>query len=190
MNGEQKAAEVCVGKRSRESCCSKRACTADFRNDEPKILLEKISENPDMVYKISPRQFEEVVFKILDNLGFDVTLTKQSHDGGKDLIITQKSVLGEYVTYVECKKFRRDRPVSIGIVKELYGTVLGDSVTAGLIITTSLFSKEAIQFAEMHKARMTLRSFNELLKYYLEKTEKYDSNGNQSVTDESPSGKK
>ena len=40
-----------------------------------------------------------MVCELLDKQGYNVKLTKQTRDGGKDIIVVQKSVLGEFSIY-------------------------------------------------------------------------------------------
>ncbi len=67
-------------------------------------LLKKAKENPHIIHNFSPREFEKFVCELLDKQGYNVKLTKQTRDGGKDIIVVQKSILGEFCIYVECKK--------------------------------------------------------------------------------------
>lgn len=126
-------------------------------------LLQRAKENPQIILDFSPREFERMVCELLDKQGYKVKLTKQTRDGGKDIIVVQKSVLGEFCIYVECKKYDASRPVSVGLVRELYGTVMADNATAGMIITTSYFTKDAKDYTEKIKHRMTLKDYNDLV---------------------------
>lgn len=65
---------------------------------------------------------------------------------------------------MDCKKFSPDHPVGVRLVRELYGTVEADKVTAGKIVTTSYFSKEAKEFTETVRYRMSLMDFNEIVR--------------------------
>lgn len=126
-------------------------------------LLNKAKENPQIMYDFSPREFERMVCELLDKQGYKVNLTKQTRDGGKDIIVVQKSLLGEFCIYVECKKYDVTRPISVSLVRELYGTVMVDNATAGMIITTSYFTKDAKEYTEKIKHRMTLKDFTDLV---------------------------
>lgn len=95
--------------------------------------------------------------------GYNVQLTKRTRDGGKDLIILNSSLLGNLVIYAECKKYAPKHPVNIGLVKELYGTVEADRATAGIMVTTSYFSRDARRFQEKIKGRMNFIDYAELI---------------------------
>ena len=83
---------------------------------------------------------------MLQREGNRVQLTKQTRDGGKALIILNNSSLGDFVIYAECKKRAPKYPVNVGLVRELYGTVNADNATAGIMVTTSYFSRDARRY--------------------------------------------
>lgn len=126
-------------------------------------LLRRAKEDPRIMLSFSPHEFEEMVCELLDKQGYKVKLTKQTRDGGKDIIVVQKSVIGEFCIYVECKKYDISRPISVGLVRELYGTVMVDNATAGMIVTTSHFTKDAKEYTAKIKHRMTLKDYNDLV---------------------------
>lgn len=126
-------------------------------------LLKKAVDDPRVIHSFSSREFEEMVCELLDKQGYNVKLTKQTRDGGKDIIVVQKSILGEFCIFVECKKYDTTRPISVGLVRELYGTVMAENATAGMMITTSYFTKDAKEYTEKIKHRLTLKDYNDLV---------------------------
>lgn len=109
-------------------------------------VLCHLAENPRELYSLSSGDFEEVMARIYSKLGYDVERTKATRDGGKDLIIRKREILGDFVYYVECKKYSSSRPIGVGIVRELVGTITTDKVNGGILATTSFFSPDAIKF--------------------------------------------
>lgn len=128
-----------------------------------KQLLQHIKNDPSLIDRLSPREFEEMVCDLLNVQGYDVELTQQTRDGGKDIIITQHSLAGDFCIYVECKKYDKTRPVRVKLVRELYGTVMADNVTAGLMVTTSYYTKAAKEFRETVKSRIKLKDYEDLV---------------------------
>ncbi|MCH5296700.1 MAG: restriction endonuclease [Ruminococcus sp.] len=126
-------------------------------------LLRKVKNDPNIMRGFSPHEFERMVCELLDKEGYNVKLTKQTRDGGKDIIVVQKSILGEFCIYVECKKYDKTHPVSVKFVRELYGTVMADDATAGMIMTTSYFTKDAKEYTKKIKHRMALKDYNDLI---------------------------
>ena len=127
-------------------------------------LLRMARGNPAIIHNFTPREFEEMVCQYLESNGYSVKLTKPTRDGGKDIIVVQKSILGEFPIYVECKKNDPNRPVGVSIVRELYGTITADIITAGMLVTTSRFTDDAKRFTEKIKHRMTLMDYTELVR--------------------------
>ena len=133
-------------------------------------LLRQIRNRPEDMLKLTPRQFEEMVCELLDKQGYTVKLTKQTRDGGKDIIVVQNSLLGEFCIYVECKKYDQTNPVGVGLIRQLYGTVIADKATAGLYVTASYYTRDAKEFTETIKHQMSLKDYNDLV-YELNKIE-------------------
>lgn len=106
-------------------------------------LLKYLSENPEAFYQLKSRKFEEVMAEIYNKLGYNVELTKATRDGGKDIIIRKPEILGDFIYYVECKKYAADDPVGVGIVRAFDGVINMNRVNGGIIATTSYFAKDA-----------------------------------------------
>lgn len=109
-------------------------------------VLKFLSENPDALYQLSGNDFEIVMSEIYSRLGYDVTRTQATRDGGKDIIIRRTDTLGDFVYYVECKKYAAQHPVGVGIIRNLLATVNTDRVNGGILATTSFFTKPARRF--------------------------------------------
>lgn len=140
---------------------------AEIKNDVKvvnKSLIEKVAQNPEILYSIQPREFEEMVCELFEKKGYKVKLTKQTHDGGKDIIVLNDSMLGDLIFYAECKRFSKNHPVEVSLVRELFGVVEADQATAGIMVTTSYYSEEAKDYRNKIKARMKLIDYAELLR--------------------------
>lgn len=53
-------------------------------------LILKFKRTPEDLFKITPRQFEEVIADLLTDMGMDVELTSSTRDGGKDILVKQE----------------------------------------------------------------------------------------------------
>lgn len=111
-------------------------------------VLEALARNPDDLYTLSPRRFEEVIAEVLARDGYDVTLTAASRDGGVDLWAVDHRKLGKFVILVECKRYAPDRPVGVGVARQLYGVVRKEGANAGVVASTSFFTRGAQEFAQ------------------------------------------
>lgn len=131
-------------------------------------LVDKVVLRPEILQEITPRQFEELVCELFERKGYNVQLTKQTRDGGKDLIVLNNSMLGDLVLYAECKKRAPKYPVNVGLVRQLYGTVEADRATAGIMVTNSYFSEDARRFQQTIKSRMSLIDYSELMRQIMD----------------------
>lgn len=109
-------------------------------------VLKYLAENPQELYHLQDRDFEKVMAEIYRKLGYKVELTQETRDGGKDIIIRKPEVLGDFVYYVECKKYSASRHIGVGIIRNLVGTVNTDRVNGGILATTSILTKDAKKF--------------------------------------------
>lgn len=121
---------------------------SEINNTIPK-LIKLIQEDSSYIYRISTREFEEIVAEIFRAQGYQVTLTKRTRDGGKDIIAINKNKLGlETCYFIECKRHAFDSKVDVGIVREVYGIHSArNGPNKSIIATTSAFTPDAIKFA-------------------------------------------
>ena len=125
-------------------------------------LIDYLAQHPDELYSLKPRRFEELVAELLAKQGFEVETTKQTRDGGKDIIVRARTSLGLQVYYVECKRYSPDNPVGVSLVRELFGVVQSDRVTGGVLATTSVFSRAALSFQSKAPYQLSLRDKDDL----------------------------
>lgn len=133
----------------------------DSREPEKKIILlheanrlrdtiHGIYRDNSLLYKIKAREFEEVVAELLRNKNFEVELTKQTRDGGFDLIAVQNLAGVPLRFLVECKRYREDRPIGVDIIRSFSNVIQNHDANMGLLFTTSYFSPDARQHAEQY----------------------------------------
>ena len=124
-------------------------------------LTDKVIENPDFLYKMTSRQFEEFVAEMLEKKGYSVHITPATRDGGKDVIIAKQDFFS-YLFYVECKKYAPDHHVGIDIIQRLYGVISAEHATGGIIATTSSFTRDAKDYIRKHNLsrQISLQDYN------------------------------
>jgi HJR/Mrr/RecB family endonuclease len=127
-----------------------------------KRLLDRIGRKPEAIHHLTPRQFEELVAELYEERGYHVQLTQQTRDGGKDLIIMNRSDIGNFMIYAECKHYAPNRPVGVSVVSDLVGRMSADRATAGMVITSSYFSPDAKVFQSKFEHQMSLIDFVKL----------------------------
>jgi hypothetical protein len=139
---------------------ARRVLTAS--NERWEELIPYLARHPHQAYDLHPRRFEELIAELLAREGLEVELTPPQKDGGRDIMAVMNTPLGRYLYLVECKRYAKQRPVGVEIVRALYGVVEAERATAGLIITTSRFSQPAQDFHRTVKHRMQLQEFAHL----------------------------
>lgn len=106
-------------------------------------LIYYLANHPDEIYRMSPREFEELIAKLLERFGWKVTLTKQTRDGGYDIFGVSTDISGVRSNWlVECKKFAPSNKVGIDVVRSLCGVKNDLKVANAMIATTSFFSRD------------------------------------------------
>lgn len=110
----------------------------------------------DQILACSPQFFERLVVDLLLAMGYGNPVGNagfvvgRSGDGGIDGIINEDK-LGFDVIYIQAKRWDSDNIVSRPTVQAFAGSLMGQGVTKGVLITTSRFSREAIDFVQTIK---------------------------------------
>jgi len=129
-------------------------------------VVSELGQQPNTIYSMPPREFENLVAYILEDLGYRVHFTPRSKDGGKDIIANFQTPTGEdCICYVECKRFNPDRPVGIEVIRNLYGVIELERVHLGMVVTTSRFTKGAIDFEKNLTRKVSLKNYNNLIEW-------------------------
>lgn len=123
---------------------------------------------PAKLYDIQPRKFEELIASIMKDMGFEVELTKATRDGGRDIIASIKNSLTDMLCYIECKRYAADNKIDVGIVRGVIGVHHLRKPAKSIIVTTSFFTKDAVEEAKIIENQIDLKDFNDL-KEWLEK---------------------
>jgi restriction system protein len=125
-------------------------------------LVERLKSRPEDIHRISPRQFEELVAELMSSMGWDVELTGKTRDGGKDILAYLNTDVGRILCLVEAKRYSRERPVGVEVVRSLYGTFCDYQANSAMLVTTSRFSADARQFQKKHKYQLSLRDYSDV----------------------------
>ncbi|WP_104668663.1 restriction endonuclease [Ensifer adhaerens] len=128
------------------------------------FILKLVEREPDTLFQLPPRRFEEICAELFERLGYTVELTPAINDGGKDLIIVKRSDIGTVLTFVECKKYSPTDPVGVEVIRALNGVVEAGRATSGLVMTTSRFTRGAKKLQGELQYRMSLADYGEFKK--------------------------
>lgn len=141
--------------------------------DRIQELIISISDDAELIYDISSREFEEVIERVFQDNGFETKLTKQTRDGGKDIIAT-KLIMGKpIVYYIECKQYGRKNAVSVDIVRSLFGVQTSDKINKTILVTTGHITSETKQFVEEQNELMSIIDVEEILDLIHKSAERY-----------------
>lgn len=125
-------------------------------------VIAALAQTPEALEGLSPREFEELVARILELRGYSVQLTQSSRDGGIDIYASSPSDLGEDLLYlVQCKRYLK-HPVGAPDVQSLFGAVTMHRATQGVLVTTSFFTGPAKNYALNLQHILTLRDRHNL----------------------------
>jgi len=125
-------------------------------------LLQELAKRPQIMYDLDSRKFEELVAKLLEDQGCDVTLTKRTRDGGYDLLGRMKAGPSSLIFLAECKRYSPQNKVGVEVVRGVYGVTEIQKANLGLIITTSSFTKDAHEEKIRIGPRIDLKEFSDL----------------------------
>jgi restriction endonuclease Mrr len=125
-------------------------------------LKRYFAKHPEALYDLAPRKFEMLIADILKDLGFETTLTQATHDRGVDIYAYLKNQIGAFLTFVECKRWQPGKHVGIEVVQRLYGVQQSNRANKSLIVTTSFFTKPAIEECRRYEHLMDLKDYYDL----------------------------
>ena len=110
--------------------------------------------------ELSPTEFEDLVAEVFKKQGYSVRRTQQTRGEGVDVIAIRDHPTGRDKLAIQCK--RQEKPVGRPERQKLLGVITADpSYSAGVLVTGSTFSTDAIRFAEQN-ARIRLVDKNAL----------------------------
>jgi restriction system protein len=128
-------------------------------------MIAGLKKQPRDIFKLSSRQYEELIAELLHDIGYEITLTKATRDGGKDILASMKTELGEFLCLVEAKRYREDRKIGVSLVRTLYGTLCDYQASSAMLVTTSSYSKDARALQERHKYELSLRDYTDVAEW-------------------------
>jgi restriction system protein len=125
-------------------------------------MVEALKKQPEDIFKLSARRYEELVAELLHDMGYEVELTPATRDGGKDILAYFKTECGTFLCLVETKRYRAERKIGVELVRTLYGTLCDYQANSAMMVTTSSFSRDAHTFGNKHKYQLALRDYTDL----------------------------
>ena len=136
-----------------------------IRNDLAIEILNHIRQ-------CTPAFFEKLVVELLVKMGYGGSRSEagktigKSGDGGIDGIIKEDR-LGLDIIYIQAKKWD-NAPISRPEIQKFAGALQGQRAKKGIFITTSNFTKNAIEYASMIESKIVLIDGEQLAKYMID----------------------
>ncbi len=125
-------------------------------------IVRSARKNPDRLFAMTPRGFEQLIAFVFQQNGFDVSLTPQTRDGGFD-VVAENRVLGvPFKWLIECKRYARGRNITVETTRSLLGVLVDQRASRALLITTSGFTKAARTFADRNSPDIHLWSLADI----------------------------
>lgn len=137
----------------------------------PKIIIANdaliylLKQKPEDIHLVSPRKFEELIGELLESMGWEIQLTPQSKDGGKDILATLSTDIGKFLMLVEAKHYSPKRPVQVGLVRQLFGTFVDHGANSAMLVTSSHFTKGARAFQQSHEYQLSLADYSNVVSW-------------------------
>jgi len=131
-----------------------RTTIADLDSALTSELLGRVMAAP-------PAFFESLIVDLLLKMGYGGSREDagraigKSGDGGIDGVIDQDP-LGLDRVYLQAKRYKSDATVSEPKIRAFSGSLGAAKANKGVFVTTSYFTKPAIEFAERHPFKMVL----------------------------------
>ena len=96
------------------------------------------------------QEFEQLVRQVLEmefgKEGGEVKVTQASRDGGVDAVIFDPDPLRGGKIIVQAKRYTNT--VAVSAVRDLYGTLINEGASSGILITTSDYGHDSYDFAK------------------------------------------
>jgi restriction system protein len=100
----------------------------------------------EILHDMSPKDYECLIAELFSAKGYETELTKDSHDGGVDVIARLEKSSQKETILIQCKRHLQN--ISVKEVRELLGVVEHRRATRGIVCASSGFTASALVFAK------------------------------------------
>jgi len=134
-----------------------------IQEKEEKLTRESIRKEPQKFSNLSGTEFEKLLYRLFEAMGYKVELIGKSGDQGGDLIANNE---GERIL-IQAKCYR-DWSTGNSAVQQVVGAIKYYDCSKAMVITTSYFTDEAMALAHANKTELIARKrLQELLQNFL-----------------------
>lgn len=108
-------------------------------------LARRIADDVNFLDNIEWRDLERILGEALSALGFNVTVTPPSKDGGKDIIAHLDVFNNQYSFVIELKHWRSGKRVDLSPVDKFLRVVINEKRTGGLFLASYGYTEDCIE---------------------------------------------
>lgn len=120
----------------------------DRRFIEGRDVAQTLDEGTNLA-SMSWEDFEHLVRELFEeefrSRGGEVKVTRSSSDGGVDAVAFDPDPISGGKIVIQAKRYTRT--VGVAAVRDLYGTVMNEGASKGILVTTADYGPDAYQFA-------------------------------------------
>jgi restriction system protein len=121
----------------------------DRRFIESSDVADRLDQGTNLA-AIGWEDFEQLVREIFEkefsSNGGEVKITRASRDGGVDAVAFDPDPIRGGKIVIQAKRYTNT--VDVSAVRDLYGTVMNEGATKGILVTTSSYGPDAYSFAK------------------------------------------
>jgi restriction system protein len=121
----------------------------DINMVDPRFIQEQdilsSVDNRTNLMALTPSEFESLITNLFQRMGLETKLTLPSRDGGVDCVaFDQRPILGGKVV-IQAKRYKHT--VGVSSIRDLFGTMMNEGASKGILVTTSGYGKASFEFA-------------------------------------------
>ena len=121
----------------------------DINMVDPRFIQEQdilsSVDNRTNLMALTPSEFESLITNLFQRMGLETKLTVPSRDGGVDCVaFDQRPILGGKVV-IQAKRYKHT--VGVSSIRDLFGTMMNEGASKGILVTTSGYGKASFEFA-------------------------------------------
>jgi restriction system protein len=117
---------------------------ADPRVIEAVDVISSLDQRPNLL-DIAPKEFESFIQNLFTKMGYETDQYRSSGDGGIDCMAYKRDPVAPMKIAVQAKLYTKTVPPTH--VRDLYGTMLHEGATLGIMITTSGYGPASEEWA-------------------------------------------
>ena len=128
-------------------------CYCDYKEN-----IMRAKEDKEFLDNMDYREFEIVIYEYLMAQNLEIVIQKMTKDKGYDFYIPKLNRV------VDVKKYNRSSKVSLSVIRTFLGVMVENNVNKGIIISSTEFTRSALNFVENLEQQIVLLSLQDLLK--------------------------